>query len=655
MGKLFKIDNKPNFLKISNDRKLWLIELFAGYGSQAMALKRAGIPFEHHKVVEFDSYACDSYNAVHGTTFVPTDICTIHADDLEIVDTDKFTYLVTYSYPCFTEDTLVLTNSGYKSIATLTTDDYVLTHMNKYQKVLACKKTGDKKTYVINAMGIDSLQCTENHKFYVRKFVRHYPTLSNGKRTSIRKFNTPEWVECKDLDKSYYLGVAINQNSLIPTWNGIDFSWSDGRADRHKNSLSQYMTNPEFWELLGMYVGDGWHRSQGGIIICGNNHKVDKITNLADNLGLHYLVVKERTVYKVHFANKEFEAFVEPFGVGAKNKHIPGFIFDMPTDLIDSFLRGYISADGTYNSKTNLYRTSSVSRELTYGIAQLVAKAYKVPYRIYKHIGNKTTTIEGRVVNQNPYYTVCWKRDKKKQDKAFYENGYVWFPIRSITESDIQPVYDIETEQDHSFTANGVIVHNCQDLSVAGHQRGMIEGSGTRSSLLWEVKRILSECTNLPQVLMMENVPAVHNKDNAAEFQRWIDFLSGLGYKSTWHDLNAKDFGVPQQRVRTFMFSILDGSYSYVWPKPILLEKRLKDILEDRVDEKYYIGDERAKKLIDNLIEREVLKSTDDHQVPVDGTLNEPNIKTVANALDAKDRGIDVRKCVRNVVVQNVE
>lgn len=77
-----------------------LIELFAGYGSQAMALKRIGAKFEHYRVVEFDKYAIKSYNAVHGTDFKPTDIRDIHASDLEITDTDKYCYIMTYSFPC---------------------------------------------------------------------------------------------------------------------------------------------------------------------------------------------------------------------------------------------------------------------------------------------------------------------------------------------------------------------------------------------------------------------------------------------------------------------------------------------------------------------------------------------------------------------------
>ena len=81
-------------------RKIRLIELFAGYGSQAMALKRLGVDFEHYRVVEFDKFAIKSYNAVHNTNFDVTDIRDVKGEDLGIVELDKYDYLLTYSFPC---------------------------------------------------------------------------------------------------------------------------------------------------------------------------------------------------------------------------------------------------------------------------------------------------------------------------------------------------------------------------------------------------------------------------------------------------------------------------------------------------------------------------------------------------------------------------
>lgn len=141
----------------------------------------------------------------------------------------------------------------------------------------------------------------------------------------------------------------------------------------------------------------------------------------------------------------------------------------------------------------------------------------------------------------------------------------------------------------------------CQDLSVAGKQKGMAKGSGTRSGLLWEVERLLNEVEHLPKVLLMENVPQVHSKANMADFQSWMQFLESKGYSNHWQDLNAKFYGVAQNRDRCFMVSIL-GDYKYSFPKPIPLAKIMKDYLEDEVDEKYYINNEKSQKMIDKLI-----------------------------------------------------
>ena len=141
----------------------------------------------------------------------------------------------------------------------------------------------------------------------------------------------------------------------------------------------------------------------------------------------------------------------------------------------------------------------------------------------------------------------------------------------------------------------------CQDLSLAGQQKGMEKGTNTRSSLLWEVERLLNECTELPQVLLMENVPQVHSYKNMGHFQRWIEFLESKGYSNFWQDLNAKDYGVAQSRNRCFMVSIL-GNYDYKFPQPIPLDKTMKDYLETEVDEKYYLTNDKAQMLIDKLI-----------------------------------------------------
>lgn len=137
----------------------------------------------------------------------------------------------------------------------------------------------------------------------------------------------------------------------------------------------------------------------------------------------------------------------------------------------------------------------------------------------------------------------------------------------------------------------------CQDLSLAGKRKGMAKGSGTRSGMLWEVERILDECEELPQILLMENVPQVIGDENKEHFDQWVFKLETLGYSNYWKILNAKDYGIPQNRQRCFMVSML-GEWNYKFPKPMQLELKLKDLLEDDVDEKYYISDKRLQGMI---------------------------------------------------------
>ena len=121
--------------------------------------------------------------------------------------------------------------------------------------------------------------------------------------------------------------------------------------------------------------------------------------------------------------------------------------------------------------------------------------------------------------------------------------------------------------------------------------------TSTRSGMLWEVERILSELDEKPQILLMENVPQVHSTDNVEDFNKWQLRLEELGYKNYFQDLIATDYGIPQTRNRCFMISIL-GDYSYTFPKPIPLKLKLKDMLEDNVDEKHFLSEKMLNGMI---------------------------------------------------------
>lgn len=133
----------------------------------------------------------------------------------------------------------------------------------------------------------------------------------------------------------------------------------------------------------------------------------------------------------------------------------------------------------------------------------------------------------------------------------------------------------------------------CTDISISGKMKGFDKESNTGSSLLWEVQRLLEVAkpnNELPRFLLMENVKNIVSKRFLPLFQEWIDYLSSLGYKSFYKILNAKDYGIPQNRERCFMLSIRDYNGEFIFPKKEELKIKLGDLLENNVDEKYYLS-----------------------------------------------------------------
>lgn len=158
------------------------------------------------------------------------------------------------------------------------------------------------------------------------------------------------------------------------------------------------------------------------------------------------------------------------------------------------------------------------------------------------------------------------------------------FPPQDITKWD----KDIEVD---------LIMHGspCQDFSVAGKGAGGDKGSGTRSSLMYETIRIVDKLR--PKYVLWENVKNLLSEKHRPNYFAYIKAMTNMGYKSFGRVLNAKDFGVPQNRERIYTLSIrADDDPQFEFPEPFKLEWRLKDVLEDKVDEKYYLSDEQVEK-----------------------------------------------------------
>lgn len=164
----------------------------------------------------------------------------------------------------------------------------------------------------------------------------------------------------------------------------------------------------------------------------------------------------------------------------------------------------------------------------------------------------------------------------------------------------------------------------CQDLSVAGKQAGL--GKGTRSGLLYECEKIIE--AKKPKYLLLENVKNLVGKKFKPQFDEWLQYLEELGYTNYWKVLNAKDYGVPQNRERVFVVSILGEHKPYEFPEAIPLDKCIKDILEDEVDESFYIEKKFENKDDKIKINQATKKGYIEMDLPGVCDLSYPNSKT---------------------------
>ena len=282
-------------------------------------------------------------------------------------------------------------------------------------------------------------------------------------------------------------------------------------------------------------------------------------------------------------------------------------------------------------------------------IFDLIRKPFRIDNKIrlielFGGVGSQAMALRNIGANFEHYRLCEWEQHAVDSYNAIHGTDFQTSDIQKIKGEDLGIV---DTDK---YTYILTYSFPCQDLSVAGNMRGMEKGSGTRSGLLWEVERLLRETENLPQVLVMENVIQVHSEgENRKNFFKWITFLESLGYSNYWQDMNAKNYGIPQNRNRTIMVSIL-GEYNFKFPEQIELTVSPYDLLEDEVDEKYYLSGEKCSEMIDELkkngtilTDRQTDRQTDRRLV--DFSINNPKESNPINCITARyDDGISNRR-----------
>ncbi len=551
---------------------LKVLELFGGIGACTKALENLGIDFELVDYVEIDKFAVKSFNAIHNTNFQPQDICKWDKN-LEVD-------LIMHGSPCFVKGTSILTDKSYKNVEDIEVGDCVLTHTNQYQKVLKTRYTDNKQTYKLKVKNCLEVQAAENHPFYCieRKVIQHH-------RNAEYKYSESKWKELKDITTNDFIGINIPQKER-----------------------NDYNLTPEQCYLLGRYVADGHlynskrqDRKNGYNWFVVYSIGAKKLKDFETHITTYKYskVLHSSNCYRVMIWDKKLVEFIKKygFGEGAINKDIPQMVLDLPKSLAKYFLDGYMSGDGSYNKTTKVYRATIISKKLVLKLQLLVAKIFNQPSSVTFSKRPSKHIIENRIVNQHNTYSIRYKITPEKA-YSFIKDNKLWFKVSKIEKANKERVYNLEVEKDNSYTANNLIVHNCQDFSICGKQLGGDDGSGTRSSLMYETIRIVEKLK--PKYVIWENVKNLLSKKHRHNFDNYLEIMQHSGYNNYYQILNAKDYGVPQNRERVFTVSIrkdIDNG-TFLFPKPFKLELRFKDMLENEADEKYYLSEEKINKII---------------------------------------------------------
>ena len=332
-------------MKYTKNNPLRVVTLCSGYDSQCLALNRlreAYPDFDYRLVAwsEWDPESkapTDRQPAVIAHKALFPDTSGLNLGDMTKIDwkiVPDFDLLF-YSTPCFVSGTLVLTDKGYKSIEDVKIGDMVMTHNNRFRKVVDAGKKPAKEIVKIRSMMFDEIFCTPNHPFYTRKRYR------KGHK-SIRCFAEPVWKSAQELTSDDYLGLAINMNEQIPEWKGV--ALHRGTHWDVVNKLQKHLSSECFWYLMGRYIGDGWQRNvnthKSILVACSDRNK-DVLLQTIETLGWRYSLTKEKTCYRVTIYSNELCEFVSRDGECAHDKCIDAETMNLPLHLLNAFLQGY--------------------------------------------------------------------------------------------------------------------------------------------------------------------------------------------------------------------------------------------------------------------------------------------------------------------------
>lgn len=533
-------------------------ELCAGYGGLGMAVEEV---FGARLAWVSEYETAPSKILAHHWPDVPNlgDMTRIDWAAVEPVD------IISGGTPCFPAGTLIDTADGYRAIETIRIGDLVRTHRQRYMPVVQLMRRQASDTITVKAMGSPAFVTTREHPFYVRTKSRVW---NNDRRQYDRVWSEPEWVPAGLLDTSSFVGFQIDQR------------------DETVPALGEALAY-----IVGRWLGDGWVRNskrpssvpQGSrgsrvtslwwqAMICCAHGEADFLAEKFKAANLHATPSPQRTTVRFVVSSTALVKLLTEFGKGAHGKRIPGWVYRLPIEDQRAIWQGWSEADGSISPTNGMVQVTTVSPELAHGMARVARNVFRRGASVHHSPMPATHVIEGRTVNQRDQYKVVLPTTNRE---AVIDGEWVWTPVRSVTDAPTAEVFNFGVAEDESYTAWGLAVHNCQDLSHAGKRAGMTEG--TRSNLwvqmreaiatirpkyvIWEnVRGAYSACADSEIDCEMGRCPRCMDPDsglahapNLRALGRVVGDLSALGYLSGWHGISASDVGAPHGRMRVFV------------------------------------------------------------------------------------------------------
>ena len=444
--------------------------------------------------------------------------------------------------PCFPAGILILRRDGYVPIEQVRVGDEVLTHVNRWRRVSAIGSKVVPELLRIKGGGTHVLQVTPDHPILTSVMSRHQPAVGTKRRVYGADV---AWRPARDVKGCRWASPARVPASEPPP------VFTEGR-EVHVPGFSD-----DFFWFVGAWLGDGWcrfRRTKADVLIADDHEDALTVRDCAERAGLHACTSRQRSTTRVQVSSRPLARWlIGNFGHGAYGKRLPGWTFGMQMSWRRALLDGYLFADGC-DRRNGTHRLATVSRELAFGAA-LLAQTLGLAVGIDRNDPGGVSTIDGRDVVRSPWWTV---RLSPHLRTAHVVDDKVWYAVSRgrYREPIAGPVlvHNLEVEEDNSYVADGIVVHNCQGLSVSGRRGGFRD---PRSALVWSFVDALDALR--PRWFLWENVPGVLSSDGGRDLGAFLWEVAKLGYDHAFRILDAQFFGLAQRRERVFVVGRLGG------------------------------------------------------------------------------------------------